>query len=104
MALVVAILILSTPRTGSAGIGELIWEMSGPQMVGGGIECKFTIELKLEQCYVDCSNSALGVSGAPRKRVRFSLDGGVYVSTGKNSGGYRLRGVEDVDARIRSDG
>jgi hypothetical protein len=86
MVLGVAVLVLSTPRTGSAGIGELIWEMSGPQMIGGGIQCKYTIGFTLEQCYVTVPIPPLGVSGVPRKRLRLSFDGGVYVSTGKDSG------------------
>ena len=57
MVLVWRLLVLATPRTGSAGIGELIWEMSGPQFVGGGIQCKFTLQLRVGNLLRDVARS-----------------------------------------------
>ena len=89
--LVAVALLLSTPRTGSAGIGEWIWEMSGPQMVGGGIECKFTFKGELEICYVT-SGVPFSVANNKRKvRPRISIEGGLYGSTGKNSNGVEYK-------------
>ena len=87
MVLGVAILLLSTPRTGSAGIGELIWEMSGPQFVGGGIQCKVTLHFELEICYVTLPVPVSFRTLKPKVRYRLSLEGGLYGSTGKDSNG-----------------
>jgi hypothetical protein len=81
------VLILSTPRDGRAGIGELIWEMSGPQMVGGGVQCKFDFNGNLDICYVSFPVPGPVAKVAHERRFRVSMDGGVYVSTGKNAGG-----------------
>jgi len=78
--------LLAFPRTGSAGIGEIILEMSGPQFVGGGLECKFTLLGTLEQCYAIVPGVSRERSGA-KQRVRLSLEGTGYFSTGKNSDG-----------------
>ena len=81
-------LMLLGPRVAEAGIGEFIWEMSGPQMVGGGVQCKFHLTGGLDICYVSFPLPApLIAADAPKPRFRVSLDGGVYVSTGKNAGG-----------------
>ncbi len=82
-----AVLVLLTPRTGSAGIGEWIWEMSGPQFVGGGIECKVTFKWELEVCYVTLPVPLSQRTTKPKVRYRLSLEGGLYGSTGKDSNG-----------------
>jgi hypothetical protein len=85
--LAAALLVLATPRTGSAGIGEWIWEMSGPQFIGGGIECKVTFTWELEICYVTLPVPAGIASQKPKVRYRLSIEGGFYGSTGKDSNG-----------------
>ena len=81
----VFVVMLTLPRIAHAGIGELIWEMSGPQMIGGGLECKFSPTTgKLEISYATLPVPLL-TPEAPR-RFRISLDGGIYTSTGKNAG------------------
>jgi len=79
--------LLVFPRTGSAGIGEVILELSGPQFVGGGLECKFTLQGILEQCYAVVPGVAREGSIAKVRRVRLSIEGTGFVSTGKNSNG-----------------
>jgi hypothetical protein len=79
--------LLAFPRTGSAGIGEIILELSGPTMVGGGLECKFFITGHLDQCYV----AGFRRKGKPPasiadSRIRLSLETAAYVSTGNNNG------------------
>ncbi|HEU4693713.1 MAG TPA: hypothetical protein VFS23_35360 [Vicinamibacterales bacterium] len=81
-----AVLLIS-PRIAEAGIGEFIWEMSGPQMVGGGIECKLNFSGDVELCYITIPITGLAKAPMRPRRFRVSLDGGVYVSTGKNAGG-----------------
>ena len=73
----VLLALLAFPRTGSAGIGEIILEMSGPQFVGGGLECKFTLLGTLEQCYAIVPGVSRERSGA-KQRVRLSLEGTDY--------------------------
>lgn len=80
----VCVVMLALPSVAQAGIGEFIWEMSGPQFVGGGLECKFTLAGDLEQCY---AVAGLRKKGAATPKVRLSLEGTAYVSTGKNSEG-----------------
>jgi hypothetical protein len=86
--LVAAVLVLSTPRTGSGGIGEWIWEMSGPSMFGVGLECKYTLngKLDLEHCYLVGAPIARGTPPDTR-RLRLSLESGIYFSLGKNASG-----------------
>jgi hypothetical protein len=75
------------PRVAEAGIGEFIWEMSGPQMIGGGLQCKFNLQGEVEQCYVTVPITTSLRDAPQKRRFRISLDGGIYVSTGKNAGG-----------------
>jgi len=76
---------LAFPRSGAAGISEWIWEMSGPSMVGVGLECKVSLTGSLEQCYLTAKR--LGRSAVVTgSRFRFSLETGVYFSLGKDSG------------------
>jgi len=79
--------LLVFPRAGDAGIGEIILEMSGPQFVGGGLECKFTLEGTLEQCYAVVPGVSRERSGLKAGRVRLSLEGTGFFSTGKDSEG-----------------
>ena len=82
----VLVALLAFPRTGSAGIGEIILEMSGPQFIGLGMDCKFTLQGALEQCYAVVPGVARERSGT-KSKVRLSFEGTGYFSTGKNSEG-----------------
>ena len=81
--------LLAFPRTGSAGIGEVILELSGPTMIGAGVECKFFITGDLDQCYVAVGLKAKGSPPASIQgsRIRLSLETGAYLSTGNNNNG-----------------
>jgi hypothetical protein len=88
MVATVFVVMLIGPRVAEAGIGEFIWEMSGPQMVGGGIQCKFSITTgELEICYATIPVSLRLAQDRPKRRFRVSFDGGIYTSTGKDAGG-----------------
>jgi hypothetical protein len=84
------VLLLATPRESSAGLGEWIWEMSGPSMVGVLIECRASIA---DEIVDSCT-----VAGAPVRKRRvdrkfwLALGGGLYGSTGKNADGTDYRG------------
>jgi hypothetical protein len=82
----VFVVMLALPRIAHAGIGEFIWEMSGPQFEGGGLECKFALSGALQQCYAIIGLQKVRVQ--PRQHeVRLSFEGAGYFSTGKNSEG-----------------
>jgi hypothetical protein len=85
----VFLLLFIGPRFAQAGIGEFIWEMSGPSMVGGGLDCRFRLTGELDQCVVFGPVKLRDAGDAPR--VYLSLDGGAYVSLGKNA--------DDIDYR-----
>jgi hypothetical protein len=45
------LVLLGVPRGSDAGILDFIWEMSGPQMLGYGYGCLFSVKtMKFEQC------------------------------------------------------
>jgi len=112
--LAAAVLVLFTPRVGTAGIGEWIWEMSGPSMVGAISGCSVsfkTMEKRFQRC------SVFGVPLPPRwpkltppktpideatetipstlGNMFLVLESGTYVSLAKNSG----EGEDEKDFR-----
>ena len=70
------------PRHARAGLGDIIWEMTGPQMVGLIVRCRFPLNGTARQCDV----RPLAPKDASREveKVWFALEGGVYTSTGHN--------------------
>ena len=44
--------LVGAPRPSDAGLLEIIWEMSGPRMIGLGYGCLFTVGMKTEECRV----------------------------------------------------
>lgn len=90
MAALIVLGLLGSSATSEAGIGDFIWELSGPQMIGAGVTCRFT--LKGEFKYCDWSAGIAGritpTAETPfwsKDRVFWSLGGAGYFSTGKNS-------------------
>ena len=76
--------LLGMPRTTSAGIIDVIWEMSGPQLLGGSFECR----LGLNGAVGPCGIAGFQVNAhKPALPVWLSLAEGLYVSTGKNASG-----------------
>src|SRR5215203_872946 len=71
--------------------------MSGPQMVGVGVTCRFRAPTaQPQQC---AASSGVGLLGktrrAPAERFWWSLGGAVYTSTGKNAGSTDYRAWEN---------
>jgi hypothetical protein len=105
--------LLAFPRTGSAGIGEIILEMSGPQMIGFGGECKFDLarHMKLENCKVFPGMKVAGESGANPAKYRLATESALYFSTGVgkhgdvyDKGEVLMLGVDPiVEARLVGD-
>src|SRR5687768_12165953 len=88
---VIFLAVLVAPRTAYAGLGDLIWEMSGPMMIGWGLECDFVI--KSESGKVpskpDCNlfGRRLVSVYAPRitdRRLWMSFESRLFYSTGRN--------------------
>ena len=80
--------LLGFPATATAGIMDIIWEMSGPQMIGGVIRCRFPFD----DTYAKCELSVTAANKAERiarneweERLWFALEGGVLTSTGHNA-------------------
>jgi hypothetical protein len=44
--------LLGVPRRSDAGLLELIWEMSGPQMIGSGFSCLYNFGLQKQECRI----------------------------------------------------
>jgi hypothetical protein len=100
---IAALLILGVPRVASAGAGDLIWGLSGPQFIGAVSECDFVLTASQPVCRVfgkrlsgaDADDPLVFQAGGPR-RIWLTLDGTFYVSTGKNKEGPNS---EDIDYR-----
>ena len=73
------------PAVANAGLIDIIWDMSGPQMIGDVGRCRVPVTGGETKC---------SFFGAPNgenpdvmeTRAWVSLEGGVYFSTGKNEG------------------
>ena len=87
IALVGSLLIglVAIPRPSEAGLLELIWELSGPQMLGAGYSCMYSLPtLEREQCRAP-AGLVQGTSHSEKGRVFLVLGGSIFASTGKDS-------------------
>jgi hypothetical protein len=96
--------LLGVPRTGHAGLLDLIWEMSGPQMLGLGYGCYFAKGMKVDHCRFGGATLALReqqqkaledpskTQDTLKDRVALGFGGSIFGSTGKDSStqGYDL--------------
>jgi hypothetical protein len=80
--------VLGVPRPTQAGLLDFIWEMSGPQMIGVGYGCYYTLGFEREECRIH------GVTAMPTTATRrhgpfIVLDTSYFLSTdkGKYDGG-----------------
>lgn len=82
--------LLGAPRPSEAGLLDIIWEMSGPQMVGFAYGCLYSLNnFKSEQCRLGKNPTALypatrTASDKP-KNPFLGLSAGIYGSTGLDS-------------------
>jgi hypothetical protein len=85
------VMLFSCPRDGSAGIIEIIGEMSGPWMLGGGAECRVKIDgTGVYQC--DIFKVLIGDKQFRKPRVWVSFEGGPYVSLPPDASGQNYEG------------
>jgi hypothetical protein len=72
--------LLAVPRTGSAGIGEVILELSGPKMFGVGLECRLLLSGDWESCKVSTALGKVLGENQPNRKVWLALGGSFYWS------------------------
>jgi hypothetical protein len=73
------------PRPASANLWDLIWEMSGPQMIGFRAECRHGFDGTFAGCRIPPGFPIGNVGARTNVRTWLALEGGLYVSTGKNA-------------------
>ena len=76
--------VLAFPREGRADFWDIIWEMSGPQLIGVRFDCKLNLDGSVHECHAAGFRRG-SVTPADRPRAWFSVAGGLYTSTGKNT-------------------
>lgn len=74
--------VFGAPRASEAAIMDLIWGLSGPQLIGAGFGCRFDLKGNLERCVWGTPPAKTRV---PLKRVFVSIGGAAYVSTSRDS-------------------
>jgi hypothetical protein len=75
--------VFGMPRTSDAGLIEFIWELSGPQMIGGEYGCSFNLKWQLQTCRPGVSALTERRSSRFGPYIFLGVEG--QVSTGKNS-------------------
>lgn len=76
-------MLLASPRATEASMLDFIWELSGPQLIGLGVSCRWDFNKNVDVC--DFAPSSARREGAGRSRLFFSTTGTLFVSTSKNS-------------------
>jgi hypothetical protein len=75
-------LLFASPRSTEASMLDFIWELSGPQLIGLGVSCRWDFNKNVDVCdFAPATRS----DGAARSRLFFTTSGTVFVSTSKNS-------------------
>ena len=81
-------MLLILPRPGTAGIIEIIAEMSGPRMIGFGLECRLTFSGRWESCKVASPTTALiFAENQPDVKMWLSVGGKYFFSINKTVNG-----------------
>jgi hypothetical protein len=83
LALLVA---LAVPRTAHAGIGDFIWEMSGPELFGLGVQCDIWFAKAVPHCKTPLDLARLSGRNEAEKRIWIRVEGTGYFSTTKDQG------------------
>jgi hypothetical protein len=79
--------LLVFPRAGDAGIGEIILEMSGPRMIGFGLECRLTFSGSWESCKVAAPAPLIFAENQPDVKMWLSVGGKFFFSVDKTVNG-----------------
>src|SRR5690242_7230975 len=83
--------LLAFPKASEASIWDIIWGMSGPQMMGPVLHCEWDLQHKpgdgdIFECRAIDYLFHNQVRSRTERTVWMSLDSGFYFSTGKDSG------------------
>src|SRR5262245_15116887 len=98
---IVLIALLAFPGVARASIIDVIWKMSGPQLVGAVLHCEFDPVSASSPDYTrsECRVLDYRFTGALKERKErpwwLSLDLGAYTSTGRNSEDLDFKKFED---------
>lgn len=82
---VLLVALLAVPRPSEAGLIEFIWELSGPQMIGGGFGCTFDTSGKRRDCRLASAASIVSETEPEDNGPFFFIGGEHTFSTGKNA-------------------
>jgi hypothetical protein len=85
-------MLLILPRAASAGIIEIIAEMSGPQMIGYFVECRLLPSGTWDSCKFP---HPLYMRTPPSRKYWISIGGGLYTSTTRDVGGVERGWFDD---------
>jgi hypothetical protein len=82
--------LLAFPHVSDASIWDIIWSMSGPQMVGVVFHCEYDVQgVDPTKDTIECRalDKLVMFETAPRRlrRIWLTLDANLYTSTGRNS-------------------
>ena len=81
-------ILLTLPRAGSAGLIEIIAEMSGPKMYGHSYECRLRLDGTWDSCKASTFVQNMFVTlDQPGRDMWLSLGGGYYYSADKTVNG-----------------
>lgn len=75
----------AAPRATEASMLDFIWELSGPQLIGVGVSCRWDFNKNVDVCDFAPSTRANADRAAERSRLFFSVGATAFVSTSKNS-------------------
>ena len=89
--LLLAVLVAIVPRPAYASFWDIIWQMSGPQLLGFGLQCETVLSLKeLPDCallgvQLVRDDQQTRLARESERRLWWIVEGRVYFSTGKNA-------------------
>lgn len=82
-----AAMVVCVPRSSDAAFLDFIWGLSGPQLIGVGVGCRFDFHGKRDICEVGATPAMMSLEGRDLwSRLFVSVGGTGFVSTAKNSG------------------
>ena len=97
---IVTLVILAFPRSSHAGIMDVIWEMSGPQLLGFGLQCDIGLDRAISpECML--FGKRLGWESHQSQLVWVNLLAAAYFSTGRDNTDENNQQVTFSGGRVR---
>jgi len=84
---IVAGIALAAPPSARASWWDIVWQMSGPQMMGPVLHCEYDFGSGETECRALDLIFYGELAPRQQRKIWLSLDTGIYFSTGKNSEG-----------------